>query len=534
MAHPVCGVDIGSYSVKITVLDVGFRHTGFRENIEVRVPAGPEPLWERQLVALRQARSNLSDDATLYFALPGALLSLRTLDLPFSDPRKIDQVVGFELEGQIVHAIDDVVYDHIEIRRNEEGARVMAVAARREDVAQWLEKLPTAEAEPRALFAAPLAYRSLFPRAEAARTTDVKPPLRAILDIGHRSSNLLIVAEGSQWLARTIMRGAGQLVDALLPLAGDVATAEELLRREAAVLTPGQVAATPREAKIDAALRAALAPLLRELRQTLASFRASSGEDLTSLVITGGGSRLRGLVPFLAGELDIKTEALVLPAELAAMEVPHVDESGPPALAPLDSRSFGLAAAIALAGARGTREIDLRRGPFVFRASFSVIRQKAAHLAVLAVAVLVAAGWDVMASLNSLGDEKKTLDAQLKRETTEIFGAPRADAKQVTVALKRGFKDELAPLPTATAFDLLDQISRKLPSDEDIALDVLELDIRPKKIFFKGTVDSATAVDEMAEKLKTIDCVESVQKGAITEVADGAKQFTLNVSSKCP
>ena len=63
---------------------------------------------------------------------------------------------------------------------------------------------------------------------------------------------------------------------------------------------------------------------------------------------------------------------------------------------------------------------------------------------------------------------------------------------------------------------------------------MLELDIRPKKIFFKGTVDSATAVDEMAEKLKTIDCVEAVQKGAITEVADGAKQFTLNVSSKCP
>jgi type II secretory pathway component PulL len=46
-------------------------------------------------------------------AAPGEMLAVRVIDLPFSDARKIEQVVGYELEGQIVHALQDVVFDHV-------------------------------------------------------------------------------------------------------------------------------------------------------------------------------------------------------------------------------------------------------------------------------------------------------------------------------------------------------------------------------------------------------------------------------------
>ena len=86
----------------------------------------------------------------------------------------------------------------------------------------------------------------------------------------------------------------------------------------------------------------------------------------------------------------------------------------------------------------------------------------------------------------------------------------------------------------ATAFDLLDQISRKVPPADKVKIDVAELDIRPKKTFIKGTADTGTAVDDIAAKLKEIDCFEDVTKGAVTEVSGGGKQFTLNIASKCP
>ena len=153
-------------------------------------------------------------------------------------------------------------------------------------------------------------------------------------------------------------------------------------------------------------------------------------------------------------------------------------------------------------------------GPFVYRASFSILRQKAWHIAALAGALLLAGGIDVGARYSNLSAERKVLDKDLKTATQELFGQPRSDAEAITQLMKRGFREELAPVPKATAFDLLDQISRKVPPADKIKLDIGELDIRPKKTFLKGTVDTAAAVDEMAAKLKEIDCVEDVNKGA--------------------
>jgi hypothetical protein len=232
------------------------------------------------------------------------------------------------------------------------------------------------------------------------------------------------------------------------------------------------------------------------------------------------------------------------------------DVAGEEGAAP-ESDPHALASAIAVAARRGSREIDFRRGPFVYRASFSVLRQKAVHVAALVGALLVAGGFDVGAKYSQLSAERKALDKDLKTATQELFGQPREDAEAITQLMKRGFREELAPVPKATAFDLLDQISRKIPpglprtsegakSSPDggatatpvpgggIKLDVSELEIRPKKTFMKGTVDTAAAVDEMAAKLKEIDCFDEVNKGSITEVSGGAKQFTLTVSGKCP
>jgi hypothetical protein len=125
------------------------------------------------------------------------------------------------------------------------------------------------------------------------------------------------------------------------------------------------------------------------------------------------------------------------------------------------------------------------------------------------------------------------LTTQLKSATQELVGVPRMDAKGVANELKKSFRDEMAPIPKATAYDLLDQVSRHMPSAERIKLDVLELDIRPKKASINGTIDSAAAVDEIVTSLGEVDCFEDITKGAITE-SGGAKKFVLTIASKCP
>jgi hypothetical protein len=276
---------------------------------------------------------------------------------------------------------------------------------------------------------------------------------------------------------------------------------------------------------MDAVLREALAPLLRDIRQTIASFRAREKTPIETVLLTGGSAALVGLEEYLAEELALPVSGY------APESAPRLAD--PPPGAPGEGR-YTLATAIAWAGSRGQKELDLRRGPFQYKASFSLLRQKAAHLGALAAALLICATVDGSMALARLNKQEEALQAQLKVATTELFGEPRMDAKAVSQQLKKQFKDEMAPLPKETAFDLLDEVSRKLPPKEDIKLDVLELDFRPKKAFIRGTVDSAGKVDEMVAALKEMECFEDIKKGSITEVSGGDKNFTLTIDSKCP
>jgi general secretion pathway protein L len=538
VAHIVCGVDLGAYSVKLVFVEAGFRATSVRGTMELPVAAGDAPLVQRQLAAAREGISRVAGEVTPYFAVPGDSLSVRMLELPFSDARKIDQVIGYELESQIVSAIEDVVFDHLIVAERASGATVLAAAARRTDLGELIAAADAQSVHPRALFAAPVIYRTLFPTEAAADEDDASArPCRVLLDFGHERTNVCIVQGGQTLAARTIRRGGAHLTAAIArAFAADSERAEQAKCGEAFLTSAGRPAETPLAAKLDAVLREALAPTVRELRQTLASFAASSRAEIEAVLVAGGSARLAGLLPFLEAELGLPARFFDARAALNAATSrgkADADLAGEESAAP-EPNGYALAAAIALAAARGSREIDFRRGPFVYQANFSILRQKAAHLAGLLAALLIAGSIDLGAKLSNLRNEHKALDKELKAETQELFGRPRDDAEAVTELLRKGFREELAPLPKATAFDLLDQISRKVPPADKVKLDVAELEIRPKKTFVKGTADTGAAVDQIAAKLKEIDCFDEVTKGAITEVSGGAKQFTLNINSKCP
>ena len=169
MAHTITGIDLGAWSVKFAVLEVGFRHTRVVSTYEERVATDDRPFAERQNEALARGVSRLPGGTTAYLALPGDMITLRVLDLPFADARKIDQVVGYELEGQIIHELHDVVLDHRvlssrgQVAQGDEGCRALVVAARIEDVRAYLVAMQAQGADPRSLLVAPLLYRPRIP-----------------------------------------------------------------------------------------------------------------------------------------------------------------------------------------------------------------------------------------------------------------------------------------------------------------------------------------------------------------------------------
>jgi general secretion pathway protein L len=543
MAHTVVGIDVGAQAVKFALVEAGFRQSRARGMFAEEVAPGDLPLAERQGEALRRGLEQLPQESTLVFTMPGELLTLRVLELPFSDPRKIDQVVGYELEGQIVHALSDVIYDHQVIRApsgqpdGSAGTSVLVVAARIDDVGNLLGELGTHGLDPRSLYPAPLIYEASFDETlrEGGHEEGTVAACRVIIDVGHLRTNVCILQDGQAVFGRTILRGGAGLTAAIATAFNcDEVTAEEIKKTRAAI----GATSTPEAVRLDAVLREALVPLLRDLRQTLASVRSRVRTPFQSVMLTGGSAGLAGLDDFLASELELPVSVWSGSAGpvVAALPVGGVEGGGETdvdlPVVELDTR-FALAAAAAWAGAGGVRRIDLRKGPFVYKASLSIIRQKAVHLGALAAAVVLAVTVDATMALGRLRQEKEQLFAQLRVQTQELFGKPSTAGREVVTMLTRNFKDEMAPIPKATAYDLLGELSRKIPATDDMKLDILELDIKPKKVFIRGTLGSAKAVDDLQAKLKTIDCFEDITKGPINEVSGGAKSFTLTIGTKC-
>jgi type IV pilus assembly protein PilM len=544
MAHTVTGIDLGSWSVKFAVFDAGFRRAHLKQTFEVPVPAGEAPLAERQAQALAAGLPRLPAESTIHMGVPGEMLALRVLDLPFADARKIDQVVGYEMEGQIMHDLSEVVMDHIVLSAKDTaegespGSRALAVAARIDEVGTYLESLKAMRLDPRALYATPVIYHALLAEEDAPEDD---AGCRVFLDVGHQRSQLCIVRGTETVFARTINHGGEELTQALITASGNQWTwtqAEQTKHTPSHGMVPSHThpAATTAQRQVGQVLVDALAPLVRDLRQTLASFRAQNKTPVTMILLAGGGSRLQGLPEFLQEELDVPTKSWPLPPAApapdgseSADDIQVVDEEGAATRA-----RFALSTALGWAGVRGNKELDLRRGPYQYRASYSVVRQKAGHLAMLGVAVLVCAAANGTIALRRVSSERTQLQARLSAATKELFGQERLDATEITAALKKSFRDEMAPVPKVTAYDLLDQISRQMPSAEQVAIDIQDLEIKAKKTTIKGTVDSAASVDDVVAKLKTIDCFDEISKGPVTEVTGGLKQFSLTINSKCP
>jgi type IV pilus assembly protein PilM len=537
MAHTITGIDLGSWAVKFTVLDVGFRHTRVVSTFEERVPVDERPLAERQFEALRQGAAQLPSGTTTYLALPGDMLTLRVLDLPFADARKIEQVVGYEMEGQIIHELGDVILDHVvlsargQVDEGSAGCRALVVAARIEEVRGFLESMKGCNLDARSLYIAPLLYR---PQTPALTIDDSPPGCRVIADIGHRRTNLCFVVGDEPVFARTLSGGGESVTKGLMRASKGTWTWEQAEQGKVQigfVASSHRSAATNVEINVDTIVREALQPLMRDLRQTLAHFATKDKAPVEEILLTGGGARLTGLAGYLEDELAIPVRPLIAPPE------PKEGPDGFPILvessAPEADR-FVLASAIADAGARGQKQVDLRRGEFQYRANFSIVRQRASHLIVLAASLIACVGIHATITLRRLSAEQRVLKAQLQASTKELFGETRMEATDVTAALKRSFRDEMAPLPKATAFDLLDDISSHIPPADKVQVDIEDLDIKSKKTTMKGTVDSAASVDEIVAKLKGVECFEDISKGPITEVSGGAKQFSLAIASKCP
>ncbi len=542
MAQRILGLDLGANAVKGVLLESTFR--GYTVLDAGRAPLDAEPhpppppsrigeggarsaRYTAVVRALIEARGWRFD--AVIVALPGTGASTSVVTLPFSDLKRIEQTVGFEVEGQIPFDLADVSWDWQPLGTHDGKTDLLVAVARKDELAALLAALAAAEVDPRTMIPAGLAYAALGAAgalgipAEAAEGASATPPVEVIVDVGHERTSIAVTAAGACEAARTFPFGAAHLSRALArELSLSDAEAGALLAAEtggpALQPTLEEKARDPRAAET---LRRALVPLVRELRATVRAWRARVGQQpIARLHLAGEAARLPGLPEVLAPEV----EGTVAPIALA----------GPAAerIAVADAPGFALALALALRGHLGARtgRLNLRRGELAFTRDFEHVKGKVARLGVYAGLVFLVAILSTGVKAFALARQESGLDRALCDAETKIVGRCYPNFEEAQAVL-RG-RGTAASLPRVSAVDLFGELAEKVPPGVPVRLDRIE--ITKEKLHLQGTTDAAENVDKIAAALKASRCFSDARSGgARRRGSDGKFEFSIDASLTC-
>ncbi len=534
----IFSIDLGTWSVKVAIAHAGLRHAAISELIERPVPPGDEPheLRAGRVLAAIIREQHLERD-TGYLVVGGAQLFVHVLEFAFKTTRRqdLDKIVGGELEGVVPVDLEDLVYAAEALPALAEpgpdaavrgrvagpttGMRVLTYSMRLQRARELLALTAAAGNE----------ARGLVPVAVLSRLAERAPSLAgpgavAIVDVGHDHTHVVLAQGGRPLYSRSIGRGGRGVTEAIarvwkLPFA----EAEQAKHTDGFIGSATNPAPSEAWARVHEVLVGEVGPWARELRQTLAACRAKTGVAASRVVLVGGGSRLRGLPAYVAGELGVPTSHL---AETDAVALVGVKLGAATAI---DAGALAIAAAHDLGGGRPS--LDLRQGELAFKVDMSFVKTKLTQVAAAMLVVLAFAGASAWTGLRKLRQAEKTLNERVAVESLAVHNEVRT-VDQILKDSKSAVVAGDSPMPDMSAYDLLLQINEKLPPRDKVTLDVSELEIKDDKVILKASAKTPAEVDLIEAALKQITCFKEVTRGSMQAVAD-VMNFSFTIRSEC-
>jgi general secretion pathway protein L len=480
------GIDIGAQIVKVAVLRVAYRKTTL-EALTFASVAEAGGVVEAIRAASAEALAGQPADG-IAVAIEGVRSVVHTLSLPMGAQKELDNVLPFELEAALPVDMAESVFDYRVQTGKPAGfdtavagqISILALVARTEDVRARIELVKGALGrEPERVGAGALTLANLIPVIPALSEEGTV----VVVDIGARSSEILIVADGEPVFARAVSWGAEGI---------GAATAQRLAR---------------------------------ELRVTIGAHRAMGGGAPSRVFLCGGGVFVGGAEAFFAADLGLPVERLPPAAlELAAIPPDRVERL------PL----FAKALALALGLNGRALGLDLRRGPLSYERGFAWVREKVPILAGLAAVIVVSFLFSAWAQLYASGKDVATLEAALGTVTKDVFGEETSSASraQELLAQQSGGADD-DPLPHVDAFDVMVKLSEDIPIST--THDVEELDVQKQHATIHGIVGTIPEGQSIKTSLENEKCFQEVNISRFNQQPGTDRQkYVLDIDLRCP
>ncbi len=475
------GIDIGTTAVKVAAVRASYRKVILTSLVAVEVgEGGVEAAIKKAVSAAVLGGVRQGDSVAI--ALPGTRAVVRTLRVPSSAQRQLNEVLKFELEAQVPLDVPQTVFDYVILPRDPERKNelnIQCAVAEIADVRERITLVRTATGvEPERVGIGSYSLAPLVNVTPALASGEVV----VVLDLGVRTSEVMIVQDGQPTFARTLSLG-----------------------------TEG--------------LPASASHLAREIRMSISAHRAAGGEAPVRVYLCGGGAAVSGAEGFLSSALDLPVQMLPDPVlELAA----GVNFTTTP------YGRFAKAIGLALSVSGGGAGFNLRRGALTFERGFAWMQERTPVLVGLFAFVFVTFLFATASQLYAISKEHDILEKALGDVTAEVLGEATTDPSRTSelVAQQSEGTDE-DPMPHVDAYDVLVKISQAVPAS--MVHDIDELDIQKGHVVIHGIVGSIPDAQSIATALSGDACFNDV-KVTRTNQAVGAdrQKYVIEFDLRCP
>lgn len=310
----VLGLDIGYSAIKAALLE----DTMHGERVK-RLFHMPYKGMERKEAIDQFFQEVFTDEFDrLVVSLKGYEGSVRILELPFDDVKKVASVLPFELDAEFADGAGDKEFEfhRIHAQRVTSNFPYLVIGVRQDCIAQYLEDLKGSEQSPYLLDYDAYANFNCYFESKDHQKEGVK----LLVDIGARSTGINIINDEELLYTRSVFFGGKDFSQAIADrLNMSFEDAEEMK------LVYGLESASSEEGAnlVVEALCSCLDFLAKEIRLTLGSYSSLQGAvDVQCLYLYGGGSMLKGCEDYLTQMLDIPVQLANPLQELKIEETP--------------------------------------------------------------------------------------------------------------------------------------------------------------------------------------------------------------------
>ena len=302
----VVGIDIGSHAIKVCQLKRTDKAYAVVNLGSATLPEGAVDdgtLNDPEVVgkAIAELFKNLKiKQNKVGFSISGYSVIVKKVNLAVMSEKELEEHIQSEAEQYIPFDIDDVYLDFQDLKTNQDGdddrTDIMLVAAKKEIVDEYLEMLEDLNLQPVIVdvdgFALENTYEYNYPKDENV----------ALVDIGASKMNINIISKGTSVVARDIVVGSRQLTE-------QIQSAFDIEFEEAEALKLGHLAAEDKQQEIEKIFSSTCTQWVLEIKKAIDLYHANhSDAPLSRLVLSGGGSKVSGLVDFLANETKLPVE----------------------------------------------------------------------------------------------------------------------------------------------------------------------------------------------------------------------------------